>query len=53
VTDVETYNSLTPLWAVLVSLAAVPLILFSSNRPNVREFWTLLAGLIKFALVPP
>ncbi|MEX0769711.1 MAG: monovalent cation/H+ antiporter subunit D family protein [Balneolaceae bacterium] len=40
-----------PLYAVLVSLAAVPLILFSSGKPNLREFWTILASVIKFALV--
>lgn len=40
-----------PLFAVLVSLAAVPFILLSSDRPNLREFWTILAGIIKFALV--
>ncbi len=40
-----------PLFAVLVSLAAVPFILLSSNKPNLREFWTILAGVIKFLLV--
>lgn len=40
-----------PLWAVLVSLAAVPLILIFSRRPNLREFWTLLAAGVKFGLV--
>jgi multicomponent Na+:H+ antiporter subunit D len=40
-----------PLFAVLASLAAVPFILLSSNKPNLREFWTILAGIIKFALV--
>ncbi|MEX0593812.1 MAG: monovalent cation/H+ antiporter subunit D family protein [Balneolaceae bacterium] len=40
-----------PLYAVLVSLLAVPLILLSSSRPNVREFWTILAGFIKFGLI--
>ncbi|MDD5482420.1 MAG: monovalent cation/H+ antiporter subunit D family protein [Kiritimatiellae bacterium] len=45
------YTSFVPLCAVLVSLLAVPLILFSSRHPNLREFWTILAGLIKFGLV--
>ena len=45
------FSSLIPLWAVLVSLAAVPLILLSSRRPNLREFWTLAAALLKFGLV--
>ncbi|MEX2347917.1 MAG: monovalent cation/H+ antiporter subunit D family protein [Balneolaceae bacterium] len=40
-----------PLYAVLVSLAAVPFILLSSKKPNLREFWTILAGVIKFLLV--
>ncbi|MEX1063614.1 MAG: proton-conducting transporter membrane subunit, partial [Balneolaceae bacterium] len=40
-----------PLLAVLVSLLAVPLILVSSSRPNLREFWTILAAAIKFGLV--
>ncbi|MGM0457886.1 MAG: monovalent cation/H+ antiporter subunit D family protein [Bacteroidota bacterium] len=43
--------SIVPLLAILVSLAAVPLILFSSAKPNLRETWTVLAGLIKFGLV--
>ncbi|MEX2601231.1 MAG: monovalent cation/H+ antiporter subunit D family protein [Balneolaceae bacterium] len=40
-----------PLYAVLISLAAVPLILISSGKPNLREFWTILASVIKFGLV--
>src|SRR5690625_6147847 len=43
--------SYIPLYAVLVSLLAVPLIIFSSARPNLREFWTILAAVIKFGLV--
>jgi multicomponent Na+:H+ antiporter subunit D len=50
-TDPLTYASLVPLCAVLVSFIAIPLILLSSRRPNLREFWTLLAGVVKFALV--
>jgi len=49
--DIVTYTSPIPFLAVLVSLAAVPLIYASSNQPNVREFWTLAAAFIKFALV--
>ncbi len=45
------YTSVVPLLAVLVSLAAVPLIVLSRRRPNLREFWTLTAGIAKFALV--
>lgn len=43
--------SIVPLLAILTSLAAVPLILFSSSKPNLREGWTILAGVIKFGLV--
>jgi multicomponent Na+:H+ antiporter subunit D len=43
--------SLLPMLAVLVSLAAVPAILLSSRRPNLREFWTLAAALSQFSLV--
>ncbi|MEX2436182.1 MAG: monovalent cation/H+ antiporter subunit D family protein, partial [Balneolaceae bacterium] len=43
--------SIVPLLAILVSLLAVPLILLSSNKPNLREGWTLLAGVVKFGLV--
>ncbi|OGD29558.1 MAG: cation:proton antiporter [Candidatus Aminicenantes bacterium RBG_13_63_10] len=43
--------SLLPLLAVLVSLAAVPLILLSSRRPVLREAWTLAAAAAKFGLV--
>jgi len=46
-----TFPSLIPLLAVAVSLAAVPLILLSSSRPNIREFWTLGAAVAKFGLV--
>ncbi|MCK4835429.1 MAG: monovalent cation/H+ antiporter subunit D family protein, partial [Candidatus Aminicenantes bacterium] len=45
------YQSYVPLFAVLVSLLAVPLILFSSKKRNVREFWTIAASFIKFGLV--
>jgi len=43
--------SLAPLLAILVSMAAIPAILLSSQRPNLRESFTLLAGVAKFALV--
>ncbi len=49
--DIVTYSSPIPFLAVLVSLAAVPLIYASSNKSNLREFWTLAAAFIKFALV--
>lgn len=44
-------ETLTPLFAILASLVAVPLILLSGSRPNLREFWTILAGVVKFGLV--
>jgi multicomponent Na+:H+ antiporter subunit D len=50
-TQLVTYTSSIPFLAVLVSLAAVPLIYASSNRPNTREFWTLAAAFIKFPLI--
>ena len=45
------YDSVVPLLAVLVSLAAVPLILLTSKRPRLRESWTIGAALAKFVLV--
>ena len=49
--DLSTYPSAVPLLAILVSAASVPLIGISARRPNLREFWTLLAAGAKFALV--
>jgi len=43
--------SYVPLYAILASLIAVPFILVSSGKPNLREFWTILASLVKFILV--
>ncbi|MCC5940975.1 MAG: monovalent cation/H+ antiporter subunit D family protein [Balneolaceae bacterium] len=43
--------SLVPLLAILVSLVAVVPIMLSSAKPNLREFWTILAAVIKFGLV--
>ena len=45
------YISYTPFLAVMVSLAAVPLIILSDKRPNIREAWTVIAAFVKFALV--
>jgi multicomponent Na+:H+ antiporter subunit D len=47
----ETVTSIKPLLAVLVSLAAVLPIAASGKKPNLREAWTFLAGIIKFGLV--
>jgi multicomponent Na+:H+ antiporter subunit D len=46
-----THESLLPLLAVLTPLAAIPLILLSSSRPNLREFWTLAAAVVACGLV--
>ena len=47
----ETVVSIKPLLASLVSLVAVIPIVLSGKRPNLREGWTFLAGLIKLGLV--
>lgn len=40
-----------PLYAILVSLAAVPLIVFSGRHPKLRESWTLIAAFTKWFIV--
>jgi multicomponent Na+:H+ antiporter subunit D len=47
----ETITSIKPVLAVSVSLFCTLLIIGSRNKPNLRESWTLLAGLIKFGIV--
>ncbi len=47
----HTYASILPWLAVAVSLAAVPAILLSGSRPNLREFWTFAAAFLKFGLI--
>lgn len=47
----DTVTSFRPLLAVLVSLVAAVLIVLSGRRPNLREAWTFIAALVKFALV--
>jgi len=44
-------NDTRPLWAVLVSLAAVGPILLSDKRPNLREAWSFIAAALKFGFV--
>ncbi len=44
-------TSPVPLYAVAVSLFAAVLIRMSEGRPNLREFWTLSAAVVKFGLV--
>ena len=43
--------SIKPLLAVLVSLFVIPMLISSSDKPNVREAWTFTAGIIKFLIV--
>lgn len=50
-TEATVYTSYTPLWAVLVSLIAVPLIILSRKYRNLRESWTIAAAIAKFLLV--
>ncbi len=47
----QTYFSYIPFYSVLVSLIATILIIFSSKKPNLREFWTIAAAFVKFGLV--
>ncbi len=44
-------SSLLPLAAIGISLAAAVPIMLSGRKPNLREFWTLLAAVGKFVLV--
>jgi len=47
----ETIISIKPLLAVLVSLFVIPVLVSSSSKPNVRESWIFVAGVIKLILV--
>ncbi len=47
----EIVQSAIPLYAITVSLIAVVLIGISGKYPNVREFWTVAAAVIKFSIV--
>ncbi len=48
----ETVHSTTPLLALLASLIGAFLILFTGGkRPNLRELWTILAAVTKFAFI--
>jgi multicomponent Na+:H+ antiporter subunit D len=49
---VETVFSLTPLLTVLVSaLGSILIIITGARRANLREFWSVAAGVLQFALV--
>lgn len=47
----ETITSTKPLLAVLVTLFVIPVLVSSSEKPNVRESWIFVAGTIKLLLV--
>ncbi len=47
----DTIESIKPLLAVLTSLLAVIFIILSRSKPNLREFWTFAAGIIKFSII--
>ena len=47
----EVVYSMVPLMAVAVSLVGAVLISASGRSPNLREFWTLAAAVLKFVLV--
>jgi len=47
----ETIQSAMPLYAIVISLVAVILIGVSGKKPNLREFWTIAAAVIKFSIV--
>ena len=44
-------QSIAPVLAIAVSLAATALIKLSSKNPNLREFWTIAASVVKLAIV--
>ncbi len=46
-----TFESMKPAWALACPLLASLLILLSSRRPNLREAWTLIAGIIQCTLI--
>lgn len=47
----ETIISIKPVLAVLVSIAGAILIILSSKNPNIRESWSIAAGIAKFLIV--
>ncbi len=44
-------SSYIPLFAILCPATAAILILLSGKRPNVRESWTIIAGILQFSLI--
>ena len=47
----ETIVSIKPLLAVLVSTVGALLIIFVGKKPNIRESWSIIAGIIKLFIV--
>jgi multicomponent Na+:H+ antiporter subunit D len=47
----ETIVSIKPLLAVLVSAVGALFIIFFGKKPNIRESWSLIAGVLKLAIV--
>jgi len=47
----EPIVSIKPFIAVLISMAAVPLLILSSRKANLRESWTFIAAIAKFLVV--
>lgn len=47
----NTIISVKPFIPVLISLCAVPFIILSGKKPNLRESWTFLAAIAKFLVI--
>lgn len=47
----QTIVSIKPLLAVLASLVCVILVMLSGKKPNLRESWSLVAAVTKFAII--
>lgn len=47
----DNVNSIRPLIAVVVSVLGAFFILRTGKRPNLREFWTIAAGVAKFVII--
>jgi len=47
----EKVYSVLPLYTILTSLCSVPFIMWNAKRPNLREGISLIAGILKFAIV--
>ena len=47
----ETIVSIKPLLAVLVSTVGALLIIFVGKKPNIRESWSIIAGIIKLFII--